>query len=203
MNRRAMTKPFVPAALALLLLAACGNPGAATSPGEPPLAGASIGGPFTLTDTQGKTVNWSDFAGKYRVVYFGYTFCPDVCPLDVQRIMKGYELFKASEPEMAAQVQPIFITVDPQRDTGPVLAEFLSNFPPGMIGLTGTPEQIAATAKEFAVVYEKDRETDSDIYLVNHTNITYLMGREGEPIAMLPVDQGPKAVAAELARWTS
>jgi protein SCO1/2 len=202
MNRRAMTKPFLPAALALLLLAACGNPGADAPPADPPLAGASIGGPFTLTDTTGKTVNWSDFAGKYRVVYFGYTYCPDICPLDVQRIMKGYELFKASEPAMAAQVQPIFITVDPARDTGEVIAEFLSNFPPGMIGLTGTPEQVAAAAKAFAVVYEKDREAES-AYLVNHTNITYLMGRNGEPIAMLPTDAGPKAVAAELARWTS
>jgi protein SCO1/2 len=202
MNRGAMTKPLIPAVLALLLTC-CGNP-ADQPPGEPPLAGSTIGGPFTLTDTEGKTVNWTDFAGKYRVVYFGYAYCPDVCPLDVQRIMKGYELFKAREPGMAAQVQPIFITVDPERDTREVVAEFLSNFPDGMIGLTGTPEQVAVAAKAFAVWYQKGEETAEGGYLVDHTNLVYLMGRNGEPIATLPADikDRGEAVAAELARWT-
>jgi len=201
MNRRAMTKPLACAIAASLLLAACGNPADAPPP-EAPLAGAAIGGPFTLTDTAGKSVSWSDFAGKYRVVYFGYAYCPDVCPMDVQRIMKGYELFKANEPEMAAQVQPIFITIDPERDTKEVVAEFLANFPPGMIGLTGTPEQVAAAAKAFAVWYKKGEATTEGGYLVDHTNITYLMGRDGEPIAILPTEEGPETIAGELARWT-
>lgn len=199
-----MTKPrasILAAASALLLLASCGGAGD-PPPGEPPLAGAAIGGPFTLADTTGKQVSWSDFAGRYRVVYFGYAYCPDVCPIDVSNIMQGYELFRQSEPEMAAQVQPIFITVDPERDTGAVIEEFLSNFPSGMIGLTGTPEQVAQAADAFRVVYEKGEETSEGGYLVNHTNITYLMGRDGEPIALMPVEEGREAVAAELARWT-
>lgn len=201
MNRRAMIKPLI-SAFALVLLGSCGGPAADAPPGEAPLAGAAIGGPFTLTDTEGNQVSWSDFDGKYRVVYFGYAYCPDVCPLDVQRIMKAYELFGQREPGMAAQVQPIFITVDPARDNGEVIAEFLSNFPPGMIGLTGTDEQVAEAASAFRVVYSKGEETTEGGYLVSHTNITYLMGREGEPIALLPVDEGAEAVAAELARWT-
>ena len=198
MNRRAMFKHARFAAIAALLLASC-------QPEEGPLAGSSIGGPFTLTDTAGKTVKWSDFAGKYRVVYFGYAYCPDICPLDVQRIMKGYELFKAREPDMAAQVQPIFITVDPERDTKEVVAEFLSNFPEGMIGLTGTPDQVKVATEAFKVHVEKLEANEDGAYLVNHSNIAYLMGRQGEPLALLPVDVKDKgaAIAAELARWTS
>ncbi|HSG35227.1 MAG TPA: SCO family protein [Sphingomonadaceae bacterium] len=199
MNRHAMLKACLTAISAALLLVSCGNPEAANAP---PLAGAAIGGPFTLTDTQGKQVSWSDFAGKYRVVYFGYAYCPDVCPLDVQRIMKGYSLFKEREPELAVQVQPIFISVDPQRDTPAVMAEFLSNFPGGMIGLTGPVEQVNAAAKAFGVWVQREEPNEEGGYLVNHTNITYLMGREGEPIAVLPVDEGPEAIAAELERWT-
>src|SRR5688572_29319597 len=85
--------------------------------GDPPLAGAAIGGPFELVDSAGKTVRWSDFDGKYRIVYFGYAYCPDVCPLDVQRMMQGYARFKEAEPELASQVQPLFVTIDPARDT--------------------------------------------------------------------------------------
>ena len=100
--------------LALLALAGCGSP-AATA--EPPLAGAAIGGPFTLQDSSGKTVRWSDFAGKYRIVYFGYTYCPDVCPADMTILMKGFAAYKKEHPDLAAQVVPMFISVDPQRDT--------------------------------------------------------------------------------------
>ena len=203
MNRRAMFKPKIrhraAAAFAALALASCG-PQAAE---EGPLAGSSIGGPFTLTDSAGKRVVWSDFDGKYRIVYFGYTYCPDVCPTDMARLMRGFAKFKATEPALAAQVQPIFISVDPERDTPAKVGEFTHAFSDDLLGLTGTPAEVKAAAKAFKVFYEKGEVSQGGGYLVNHTSSTYLFGRKGEPIALLPVDQGPDAVAADIERWTS
>jgi protein SCO1 len=199
MNRINKTYP----ALSLLLAAALGLAGceAAAPVAEPPLAGAAIGGDFALTASDGRTVNWDDFAGKYRVVYFGYAFCPDVCPTDMQRVAQGLKLLKASAPDTASRIQPIFITIDPERDTPQVVGEFAAAFSPDIIGLTGTPEQIAATAKTFKVFYAKGTAVEGGGYLVDHSNIVYLFGPEGEPLATLPVDQGGEAVAAELAKW--
>lgn len=193
------------AALSLLIagalaLAGC-NGGAPAA--EPPLAGATIGGDFALTNSKGETVRWDDFAGKYRVVYFGYAFCPDVCPTDMQRVAQGLKVLKASDPELAAKIVPIFITIDPERDTQQVVGEFAAAFSPDIIGLTGTPEQIAATAKTFKIFYAKGAPVEGGGYLVDHSNIVYLFGPEGEPLATLPVDQGGDAVAAELAKWVS
>ena len=182
---------------ALLALAACD---AAPAPEQPPLAGAAIGGPFTLIDKDGKTVRWQDFAGKYRIVYFGYTFCPDACPTDVAMMMRGFNAFAKDEPARAAKVQPIFISIDPERDTPQVVGQFSAAFSPRLIGLTGTPQQVGAAAKAFAAYYSKGKETAGG-YLMDHSRIAYLMGPDGAPIAMLPVDKSPEAVAAELAKW--
>jgi protein SCO1/2 len=203
MNRRAMFElaPFARAAAfaAALALSACS---AAPAP-EPPLAGASIGGPFTLTDSSGKTVRWDDFAGKYRIVYFGFTYCPDVCPTDLARSGAGLRQFEAANPALGAKVQPIFISVDPARDTPAVVGEFAANFHPRLIGLTGTPEQVKAAADAFAVFYEKAPPGSDGAYMVNHSTVTYLFGPDGQPIATLPTDQGPDAVASELAKWVT
>ena len=192
----------VAAALALsATLSACG-PGATSAPAqEPPLAGAAIGGDFTLTNSQGETVRWDDFAGQYRIVYFGYTFCPDICPTDMQRVAQGLKSLKASAPEKAAKITPIFITIDPERDTQAVVGEFAAAFSPDIVGLTGTPEQIAATAKTFAVAYGKGEPVEGGGYLVDHSTVTYLFGPDGEPLSTLPTDKGGDAVAAELDRW--
>lgn len=202
MNPLAMTKPISlrPFVAALLLaLAACGS-----APSEPPpLAGATIGGQFELVDKAGKTVRWSDFEGKYRIVYFGYAYCPDVCPLDVQKMMQGYTLFAKDHPELAAEVQPIFITVDPARDTPAVVGEFTSAFSDKLLGLTGSEAQVAAAAKAFAVYVSKGEPNAEGGYLVDHSRAAYLMGRKGEPITTLPVEQNGAAVAAELAKWVN
>lgn len=185
------------ALLATAALAAC----SAAPPAEPPLQGATIGGDFTLTGENGQPVSWSDFNGRYRIVYFGFTYCPDICPTDVQRSMRGLALFAREKPELAAKVQPIFISIDPERDDPAVLAEFTDAFSPDLIGLTGTPEQVKQTAEKFAVFYSRGEQQPGGGYLMNHSNITYLFGPQGEPIATLPTDQGAEAVAAELARW--
>ena len=168
---------------------------------QPPLAGAAIGGDFALVSETGETVEWSDFDGSYRTVYFGYAYCPDVCPTDNQRAMAGLRQFAQANPDLAEQIQPIFITVDPERDTPEVLAEFTDAFHPHLLGLTGTEEQIEDTARAFSVYFDRGEDAPGGGYLMNHTNVTYLFGPEGQPIATLPTDIGPEAVAEELARW--
>ena len=207
MNRRAMSYPIRIAAGALLALAlpvgltACGgsDQGAAA---RPPLEGAKIGGPFTLVDKDGKQVRWSDFDGNYRIVYFGYTFCPDACPMDLQAMMNGFARFEKAHAGLAAKVQPIFITIDPARDTPEVVGQFTAAFHPRLLGLTGTPAQVEQAAKDFAAYYARGEETAGG-YLMDHSRMAYLMDPEGKPIAMLPVDQKPEAVAAELEKWVS
>ena len=148
-------------------------------------------------------MRWSDFDGRYRMIYFGYAYCPDICPYDVQQMMKGYNRFKEAEPELAAQVQPIFVTIDPERDTPAVVGEFTRAFSSDLLGLTGTPEQVAKAAKAFAVYYNKGEDAGDGSYLMDHSRAAYLMGRDGKPIALLPVEVQDKgeAVAAELAKW--
>lgn len=201
MNRAAMLRRVVlPLPLALgLALAAC-HAAAPEAAQAPPLAGASIGGAFTLVDKDGRTVRWADFAGRYRIVYFGYTFCPDACPTDVARMMQGYARFAAAKPALAGKVAPLFITIDPARDTPKAVGEFAAAFSPALIGLTGTPAQVDQAARAFKVYYARGASSAGG-YLMDHSRIAYLMGRDGAPIAMLPLDQGPDAVAAVLAMW--
>jgi len=202
MNRINKPSPRIAALIAAVALTLAGCSGGAPA-GEPPLAGADIGGDFALTNSAGETVRWSDFAGRYRVVYFGYAFCPDICPTDMQRVAQGLKVLKARDPDKAARITPIFITVDPERDTPAVVGEFAAAFSPDIVGLTGTPQQIAAAAKAFRVFYARGEAVEGGGYLVDHSNIVYLFGPGGEPLATLPVDQGADAVAAEIDKWVS
>lgn len=186
--------------LAMWGLAACGQV-AHSEPTEPPLAGATIGGDVALVDETGKDVSFFDYNGQYRMVYFGYAYCPDICPFDVQRMAKGYEDFKAEEPELANRVTPMFITVDPARDTPEVVAEFTAAFSSDMIGFTGSEEQISAAAKAFGSFYAKGDEMENGGYLMDHSRAAFLMGPEGEPIALLPVEESAAGVTQELKKW--
>ena len=177
----------------IALLAACnmGGGGNASSEAESmrgDLAGARIGAPFTLTDQYGKKVRWDDFKGKYRLVYFGYSYCPDVCPLDLQHIMQGFSQFEKADAARAAKVQPIFISVDPERDTPAVLKTYVAAFHPRLIGLTGTPEDVAKVAKDFVVIANKEKAEGASGYLVSHSRTPYLFGPDGQPVALVPVD---------------
>jgi protein SCO1/2 len=208
MNRRAM-HPTLPirsivrplAAALLLALSACSGGGSAAGAGDPPLAGAAIGGDFTLVDKAGKPVRYADFAGKYRVLYFGYTFCPDVCPLDLQNLMKGYRTFAKAHGDLAAKIQPIFVSIDPARDKPAIMGQYTAAFGPQLLGLTGTPDQVAVAAKAFAVYYQKRDGSSPDAYLMDHSRAAYLMDPQGKPLALLPVDKDGASVAAELAKW--
>lgn len=195
MNENALIARF--ALIAALLLGACSPAGG----DGPPLQGARIGGPFTLTDQNGRQVSDRQFNGQYRLMYFGFTFCPDVCPVDLQIIGQAMRILEKDSPDIARKIQPIFITVDPERDRPAVLKPYVSAFHPRLIGLTGTPEQIATVAKSFGVYFSKADQAGSTSYLVDHSRIALLFGPEGEPIAILPQEEGAEAVAAELKRW--
>lgn len=187
---------LIPALIALCL-AACSP----SAPEAPPLAGASIGGPFELTDQNGKRVSDKEFEGKYRLIYFGFSFCPDVCPVDLQNIGRAMRELEKEQPDLAAKIQPIFISVDPERDTPAVLKPFVSAFHPRLIGLTGSPAEIADVAKSYGVYYSKPEQGQSKDYLVDHSRIALLFGPKGEPIAIIPHDKGVEAIASELKRW--
>lgn len=209
MNTRAKPTPCIKRSLAAatlalsLVLAACNGSSDASAPGEPPLAGADIGGEFELTSSKGETVRWGDFDGKFRIVYFGYAYCPDVCPTAVQRMAQGLEQFAEASPELSEKVQPIFISIDPERDTPEVIEEFTTTFSKDLIGLTGTQEQIDAAVTKFRVFASRGEELDNGQYLMDHSDITYLFGPKGEPLATLPTNEGADAVQAEIAKWVS
>lgn len=186
-------------ALALALgLAACG-----ARPAEPPpLAGTRIGGPFTLIDQDGRPFASTRLAGAYPIVYFGYTFCPDVCPTDLAMIGKGLRAFEARDPARAAKVVPVFISVDPARDRPAVLKQFVAAFHPRMIGLTGSEAAIAAVAKDYAIFYQRKKPAAGTTgYMVDHSRQAVLFGPDGTPIVLVPADAGGDAVAETLATW--
>ena len=136
---------------------------------------ALVGGPFTLVDQTGKSITDKDFRGKYMLIFFGYTYCPDVCPTELQVMMAALDTLGPR----AAEVQPIFITIDPDRDTSEVMQSYVENFGPSLVGLTGTAEQIAQVAKAYRVYYAKSGNTKTQDYLMDHSSIIYLMGPDG------------------------
>jgi protein SCO1 len=204
-----MNKTTIFTLSAALLLAACKAEPAQPPLSAAPLAGAAIGGDFSLTDQDGKKRTWQAFDGRYRIVYFGYTNCPDICTPDMQNLMAGLKAFEKASPKLAAKIQPIFITVDPKRDTSEVLKQFVEAFHPRAIGLTGSETEIADAAKKFAVFFEKQEGSAPDAYLMSHSQTPYLMGPDGKPLAILPADipktdaneGAPDLVAADLAKW--
>jgi protein SCO1/2 len=179
-----------------LALAACSSQSA-----EPPLKGARIGGPFALVDQDGRRVTDRDFAGRYRIVYFGFTHCPDVCPTDLAAIAQALRRFEQKDAARAARVQPIFISVDPERDTPAVMKDYVAAFHPRLVGLTGTPPQVAEVERRFAVYASKGKPQPGGGYGVDHSRVALLMGPDGAPMVILPHDEGVDGILAELDRW--
>ncbi len=159
---------------------------------ETSIAGGSgaIGGPFELVDHTGRTVTDADFADKPTLIYFGYTFCPDVCPLDTARNAEAIDLLD----EKGHEVTPVFISVDHERDTQEALAEFVRFMHPRMVGLTGSEEQIRAAAQAYRMYYAV-QETDDDFYLIDHSTFSYLMLPEHGFVDIIRRDQTPEQVA--------
>ncbi len=148
----------------------------------------------TLTNQDGQPASLDDFRGKLVMVYFGYTFCPDVCPTTLSTADKALEELGSK----ADQVQMVMITVDPDRDTPAVLANYLSNFDPSFVGLTGTAAQIASSAMPFGVFYEKHEGTAATGYLVDHTASLMVLDREGRMRLVIPFGTSADDIAADL-----
>jgi cytochrome oxidase Cu insertion factor (SCO1/SenC/PrrC family) len=152
---------------------------------------APVGGPFELTDQAGHRRTDADFRGKLVVLYFGYTYCPDVCPTELQSISLALDKLGAA----AEAVQPVFITVDPERDTPARLAEFVSSFHPGLVGLTGSVADIKKTAIAYHTFFVKNGATAAGEYSVDHTGFIYLVGKDGKYLGFLPPGVAPDEIA--------
>lgn len=155
-------------------------------------AGSSI--TFTLVNHDGKSVTEKDFAGKYMLVTFGFTYCPDVCPTKLQDMSLSLDELGVD----AQWVQPVFISIDPQRDTPEQMKNYVSLYHNGIVGLTGTSEQIAATAKTFKVYYKRGEEVGDGNYMMDHSTAIYLLGKDGRVLDVFAEGVNPEAIATAI-----
>ena len=153
-----------------------------------------IGGPFTLVDGNGTTITDANFAGKWTLVYFGYTHCPDACPTALQDMANALDML---DPVQRKKVALVFITVDPERDTPAVMKEYVSNFAAPIMALSGSAKQIADVAKEYRVYYAK-HPTDNGGYDMDHSSVIYVMNPGGDFVANFTHETAPAQIAAKL-----
>ncbi|MEZ5828785.1 MAG: SCO family protein [Hyphomicrobiales bacterium] len=161
---------------------------------------ALIGGSFKLIGKDGKTVTDQDFRGRYMLVFFGFTHCPDICPAELQVMAAALDELGSD----ADKVVPIFISVDPERDTPEVVTAYVENFGPNFVGLTGSPEAVAEAAKAYRVTYDKyeyEDDAGNSNYSVDHSALAYLMGPDGEFITHIPYGTPPEKLAETLRRY--
>lgn len=175
-----------------LLLAACSKPAF----NNVDITGASYANDFSLTDHTGVRRTLADYRGKVVVIFFGFTQCPDVCPTTLQEMAE----VRRQLGKEADQVQMLFVTIDPQRDTREVLAEYVPGFDPSFVGLYGTPEETARTAKQFKVFYQKVPGPTATSYTMDHTAGSYVIDKSGQPRLFVRHNQGPAPIVADLRR---
>jgi len=162
---------------------------------------ALVGGPFELLDQDGQIRRNDDFLGSYMLIYFGYTFCPDVCPTTLSDMSQAIDFLARETPEKAALVTPIFITVDPERDTVEALADYAPHFHERLVALTGSTEQVGQAGKAYRIFSQKVEDDTASNYLMDHTSIIYLMGPEGEYLTFFPHGSSPESIAEGLKKW--
>lgn len=189
-----VTAAFAVGALAALgLLAYRGAaPGTVVTSGQ-----ALVGGPFSLVNHEGERVTDADFRGRKMLVFFGFTYCPDICPAELQVITAALEQLG----DKADGVVPIFITVDPERDDVEQMAAYVAHFHPRLVGLTGSEEEIAEAASAYRVYYAKVEDSGASEYLVDHTAIVYLMDEDGNFLTHFNYGVGPDAMAERIAAY--
>jgi cytochrome oxidase Cu insertion factor (SCO1/SenC/PrrC family) len=186
MGSKACALFVVASLLSYCSVAAAEQPSAAQMMDDLMYGRGSVGGPFTLTDQSGKQRSDSEFRGKLMIVYFGYTYCPDVCPTDLMAITQALDTLGPA----AEGIQPVFITIDPERDTK-VLAEYVSAFHHSLVGLTGSSEEIRRVANLYKAFYAKVQDQRSGDYSIDHNGVIYLMGRNGEYLGFMPPQTNP------------
>lgn len=168
-----------------------------SSPNKPAGFGeALVGGPFTMINHRGETVTEKSFLGKPMLLFFGFTFCPDVCPTELQVMAAALDELG----DKGKNIQPIFVSIDPERDTPAVMAAYVTNFGDRFIGLTGSAEQVAAMAGAYRIFYarQENKERPSD-YLMDHSSIVYLMGPDGKFLKHFTYTTDAKALAQGIA----
>ncbi len=199
-----MLREAMALAACALAVAACLQVSRAAEEGQPSAAQmmddlmygrGDIGGPFTLTDPDGLRRSDSEFRGRLMIVYFGYTFCPDVCPTDLMAITQALDALGPA----AKAIQPVFITLDPERDDK-VMAEYLLAFHPSFVGLTGAPEEIRKVANAFKAFYAKIRDEKTGEYSIDHSGVIYLVGRDGQYLGFMPPQTAPDRLIEILRR---
>lgn len=158
------------------------------------ITGASFANTLSLTDHTGKPRTLEDFKGKVVVLFFGYTHCPDVCPTTMADLAKAMKLMGPKSDE----VQVLFVTVDPERDTQQVLADYVPSFDPRFIGLRGTPEQLAETAKNFKIFYSKQESAGKSDYTIDHSAGTYVFDKQGHVRIYIKYGEKPQEIAHDL-----
>jgi protein SCO1/2 len=156
--------------------------------------GLTLGGPFNLVDEKGQPVTERDFAGRWMLIYFGYTFCPDVCPTELGVMASAIDALGPA----GDKVVPVLITIDPQRDTSEHLAGYVSAFHPRLRGLTGTPEQVAEVARRYRVYYARAQRSETTDYLMDHSSFIYLVGPDGRTRSLFRPGTTPEAMAAAI-----
>ena len=156
--------------------------------------GIALGGPFSLQDHNGQRVTEGAFAGRLGLIYFGFTYCPDVCPTELGLMASALDLLGPD----ASRVLPVLITIDPARDTAAALADYVSRFHPALIGLTGTEEEIATAARAFRVYYRKIQPPGASDYLMDHSSFIYLVGPDGKVRQLFRPNTPPETIAAAI-----
>ncbi len=155
------------------------------------VSNVAIGGPFSLIDDTGRAVSDEDYRGRLMLVFFGYTFCPDVCPTELGEVALALDELG----DDAKEVTPLFISVDPERDSAQVLAEYVPLFHENLVGLTGDSAEIERVAEAYRVFYRKVEDPEYTYYLMDHTAFVYLMGRDGKFLSMFAYGTAPEKMA--------
>jgi protein SCO1 len=191
-RRYGRLRPWVHGPLALLVIVFAVSVSICEPPAHAGTVPVTVGGPFTLTAPDGTTVTDETYRGKWLLVFFGYTFCPDICPTTLFEIAAALEELGPD----AANLQPIFITVDPERDTPEVMGKYTGAIDPRIVGLTGSPQQIAAVAREYGAYSARHKTgADADDYVVDHSTYVYIMDPEGKFVRGLEFDTPADRIA--------
>ncbi len=159
------------------------------------MAGVPIGGPFTLVNHEGETVTQADYADKHKLIYFGFTYCPAICPTELQKISEAYAQLPT---EIQEQLHLLFISVDPERDTVPVMAEYVSLFHPALVGLTGSVDQVEAAKQEYRVYAAKFQDETMSDYTVDHSSFIYLMSPDDTLRSIYKIETPAAEIVADI-----
>ncbi len=155
----------------------------------------AIGGPFTMVNQDGETVTEADFAGQYKLMFFGFTYCPAICPTELNKVARVLDILGE---EKAAKITPIFVSVDPERDDVETMKQYVEQFHPRLVGLTGSVEQVEAMKKQYKVFSKKVEMEMMDEYMVDHSSFLYLMGPDDKNLGIYPSTDTPDEIAADI-----